>query len=168
MSIRKIIRYITLISFILLACNIVIASTSTGSLPISTLVTANCSVGSTSINFGSYDPVGANATAPIRSSTSFQIACTKGANVRITLNNGLNGGNASPTTRAMSDGNSHYLSYELYSDAGYSVIWNISNPVTYIPTSSVGLSKTVYAQIPAGQNPYAGQYSDTVLITATF
>lgn len=145
-----------------------IAATAGGTLPVSALVTANCSLSSTVMNFGNYDPITVNVNSPLPASTTFQIACTKGANVAITLNNGLYSANAAGTTRAMSSGNGHYLSYELYSDPGHSTVWSTATPVQFTSASSNALIETVYGQIPASQNAFAGYYSDTVTITATF
>jgi spore coat protein U-like protein len=148
--------------------NLVFAAQSASTLPVSTVVTTNCSLSSTLLNFGNYDPIVANVNVPLDGVTTFQIACTKGAIVTITLNNGMYSGNATVTTRAMSDGNGHYLSYELYSDPSRSSIWNLANTIGYNPTSSAPLSKTVYGRIPAGQNQAAGNYIDTVIISAVF
>jgi len=144
------------------------ATVSTGSLPISTIVSANCTLTSAVLNFGNYDPIHANISAPLNGTTTFQIACTKGSNAVISLNNGLNSSNAQGTTRAMSDGSGHYLSYELYSNSGRSNIWSNTNPVAYASTSSTAISEIIYGKIPAAQNSTAGNYIDTVTITATF
>lgn len=144
------------------------ANLSTGSLPISTIVSSNCALTSAVLNFGNYDPIQANTSAPLNGTTTFQISCTKGTNALINLNNGLNSMNAIGATRAMSDGSGHYLSYELYSNSGRSTIWNSTNPVAYVSTSSTAISKIIYGKIPGGQNSTAGNYIDTVTITATF
>ena len=164
------IKFIAMIPFII-ALSILksaIAATTGGTLPVSTLVTANCSLSSATMNFGNYDPITANASSPLPAVTTFQISCTKGANVTITLNKGLYGTYATGTTRAMSSGSGHYLSYELYSNPARSTVWNATSPVQFNSTSSNALTETVYGQIPAGQNAFAGSYSDTVTITATF
>ena len=142
--------------------------TITGNVPISTIVTSNCTLSSASLDFGTYDPISVNLSSPLDGLTTFQVACTKGANVVITMNNGLYSANAQQTTRAMSNGTGGYLSYELYSNSGRSSVWSNMNPVSYVSTSSTVRTQTVYGRIQAVQNRPAGNYTDTVTVTATF
>lgn len=133
-------------------------------------VSANCHVNNAIMNFGDYDPVSKNATAPLTGVTSFQIACTKGASASISLSAGNNSSHATGTTRAMSTGGatSDYISYELYTNTGYSTVWNASNIIQYVASSRRTNTITVYGKIPAGQDVSAGYYTDTVSIVANF
>lgn len=164
MLIKKMITMLVLFEL----SHVATAATVTGTLPVATLVSANCTLNSAVLSFGNYAPIGLNKTSPLDSSTSFQIACTKGANVVISMNNGLYSTNAQSASRAMTDGSQHYLSYELYTNSGHSNVWNTTNTLSYMSTSSAASSETVYGRIPAGQNPAAGNYTDMVTITATF
>jgi spore coat protein U-like protein len=164
---------ITVISLIglllgLFSCQSSFSSIATDILPVTTLVSANCSMNSAVLNFGDYNPIGTNQHAPLDAMTTFVIMCTKGANVTVRLNNGLYAGNANQTTKAMSDGSGNYISYELYNNSGHSTVWNEVNPVTFISTSSSARNQAVYGRVPGGQNVAAGIYHDTVTITATF
>lgn len=154
--------------FVVFICSVSFAAQTTNTLPVSVMVMANCSLSSAALSFGSYDPIGANQISPLDGLATFQIACTKGANVIITLNNGVNSSNAVGATRAMTDGSGHYLSYELYSNPARNQIWSLTNPISFIPISSATLTETVYGRIPSGQNQAAGSYIDTVTISATF
>jgi spore coat protein U-like protein len=145
----------------------VYGSVVTDILPVSTMVSANCTLNSASLNFGTYDPIGVNLSASLDALTIFQISCTKGANVVITMNNGLHPGNGQ-STRAMSDGAGDYLAYELYTNAGRSNVWSNTNPISYVSPSSAVRTQTVYGRIQAGQNKPAGNYTDTVTVTASF
>jgi spore coat protein U-like protein len=140
----------------------------TGTLPVSTTVGAICTLNSAILNFGGYDPISTNAAIPLDGVTTFQISCTKGLNVIITMNSGLNSGHTQQTTRAMSDGSGNYLSYELYINAGRSNVWTNTNPLSFISTSYAMRTQTIYGRVPGSQNIPAGRYSDTVTITATF
>jgi spore coat protein U-like protein len=148
--------------------NIACAAQATAVLPVSVSVSANCTLTSAILGFGNYDPIAANKSSALNGVTNFQIGCTKGANVNITLGNGLYSANGVGATRAMTDGNDHYLSYELYSDAGRGQIWNVATPVQYVPSTSAYVIKTVYGRVMAGQNVAPGNYRDTVVITANF
>src|SRR5712691_1136728 len=96
------------------------AATATASLPINASVAANCSISTSAVNFGSYDPIGANAAANLDATGTVTVTCTKGAGLSIDL--GL-GANASGATRRVNDGGTNYMNYELYSDAGRTTVW---------------------------------------------
>src|SRR5690606_4286539 len=57
-------------------------------------VTANiaseCTVESFTLNFGNYDPAGANAASALDATTSVRAFCTKGTNATISLSPGVN------------------------------------------------------------------------------
>ena len=159
-----------ILAFFLFCCVLpkVNADIATGTLPVSTSVSAVCSLYSATLNFGSYDPIGLNASASLDGATTFQISCTKGLNVVITMNGGQNSSHAQQTTRAMSDGSGNYLGYELYTNPGRSNVWTSTNSVNFVSTSYAMRTQTVYGRVPGSQNKPAGNYSDVVTITATF
>jgi spore coat protein U-like protein len=95
------------------------------------------------------------------------VTCTKGAGTRIDLGPGSN---ASGATRRM-QGGGDFLVYELYQDAGRSVVWR-SGPSAG-QTIAVAANKNprtfvVYGRVPAGQDVRAGAYNDVVLATINF
>lgn len=137
-------------------------------------VTANCSITATGINF-TYDPVGVNATTPATASGSVTIACTKGAGPTIGLNAGTNGGKVAGVSRAMANGATNFLGYELNQPTtapGNGGVWtdiggsNVFNPGA--STSKAGRTFTVDATIPAGQDVAVGSYTDTITATVNF
>ena len=96
------------------------AATATANLAVSATVTNNCTISTTPLAFGAYDPVVANASANLGGTGGVVVACTKGASADIGL--GL-GANVSGTTRRMVSGGTNYLNYELYKDSGYAAVW---------------------------------------------
>ena len=76
------------------------------------------------------------------------------------------------------------LSYNLYLDTGYTLIFGNGASGTYDITvcypggtvtcagatgqSGVTYSGTVYGRLPAGQNVMAGNYTDTLVVTVTY
>src|SRR5207245_7233418 len=98
----------------------VFAATATANLPINASVAANCSISTSAVNFGNYDPIGANAAVNLDATGTVTVTCTKGAGLSIDL--GL-GANASGATRRVNDGGINYMNYELYSDAGRTTVW---------------------------------------------
>lgn len=145
-----------------------IAGSTSTTMTVSAQVVSNCnfSGGSVTLTFGTYDPIGANATANLDATTTFDIRCTKGTTAILSMNNGIN---ADGAQRRLTDSNSSYLNYQIYTDAARSTIWNLSNTVTYLAQNSSPATVSVYGQIPAGQSDItAGNYTDTVTITANY
>jgi spore coat protein U-like protein len=88
----------------------------------------------------------------VQSSAVLQLKCTKAASPVVTLGNG--------GTRAMSDGAGHQLAYQVYSDAGYNLVWN---SVTEPPADGLTFaSYTLYLAIPSGQSVAPGTYVDNL------
>lgn len=135
-------------------------------------VVKNCTISAANIAFGNYDPVVANAAAPLNLSSTVTVACTKGVTATVGLDAGQNSAQAVGTTRAMSSGGGSpsYLSYEIYSNAAMTKVWGNSGAglVTYTSTSKVPTALSDYGQIPAGQDQPVASYSDTVTATVNF
>lgn len=146
-----------------------IAGTSTDNINITATVANNCKFtgAPADLAFGSYDPADANYTTEDTASTSFSVRCTKGASVAFKLDLGAN--EVGPQRKMKLDA-SNLLSYNLFSDAGNSVAWNETTfPAAVVSTGpSTPISKTIYGVIPGGQDVTAGNYSDTIVITAEF
>jgi spore coat protein U-like protein len=153
--------------------NQVIAGSDTANLTVTANVNARCTVNNTApVAFGTYDPVVTNETAPKDATGSFDIKCTKGSSGILKLGSGLYSANASGTTRALkAAGSANYLSYDLYTTAARSTVWNdTTNTVLYGPAAnSSAFTEMVYGRIPGAQvNAVADSYSDTVVITVTY
>ena len=103
-----------------LACGQVWAASSTGTLSVTATVAKNCTVSASTLAFGSYDPIGANASSPLDGTSTATFTCTKNSTgVTVSANTGTNGGHASGScavttcTRALADGSGDYLSSDL-------------------------------------------------------
>lgn len=142
------------------------ASTATSTVPVQITVTAKCSFGASSLAFGGYDPIVANKTTALNATGSISITCNSGVAGTISLDNGLHSAFAVGTTRAMSNG-SGYLSYELYTSAARTTVWNATNTVGYAGTGSAG-SVSVYGTVPPGQSGTTSSFADTVGITVSY
>jgi spore coat protein U-like protein len=147
-----------------------IAGTTTQAVNVTANVNANCKMSSPSdVAFGNYDPTDANYTANLDATGSFQIACTKGVTAALTINNGAN--YSSPNRRMIGGTiNTTFLTYQLYTTAGRSTVWDatVGGTVSYVASSSSKTTQTIYGRIPGGQDVEAQAYSDTVTVTATF
>ena len=77
------------------------AATATANLTVGAAVTKNCTVSTSALAFGSYDPVVANASANLDGTGGVTVACTRGATASIALGSGSN---APGAARRMGDG----------------------------------------------------------------
>lgn len=146
------------------------AGSSTGTLTVQASVSQNCTVSSPTLNFGAYDPVTTNLTAPLDQNATITLTCTKGA-TGVTLGFGAspNTANCAVLARCMKNG-SDYLDYEIYSDSPGGTIWTTPIAEDYTGKSvSSPLDITVYGEIPGGQDAAAGaSYADSLVATVNF
>ncbi len=120
-------------------------------------VAASCSVTSTDLAFGQYDPFSAT---PRDASTTIQVTCTNGQTYGMSVNGG-------PTGRSMAGPAPSTLSYGLFNDTGrttpfFAAAASLTGTGSAVPHS-------VYGRIPAGQtSAVVGNYQDSVTITVTY
>lgn len=122
---------------------------------------ASCTVASSGINFGAYDPVDA---ADTRGTGTIRLSCDQSVSATVALN----GGGASPLDHAMRSGASQ-LAYDLYVDAQRAAIWGdgTSGSQTVTFTGTV-VDHSVYGAIRARQRVSAGSYTDTITLTVSY
>jgi spore coat protein U-like protein len=135
---------------------------------VSATVTANCTITTAPLAFGSYDPVVTNASTALDGSGTVTVTCTKGATATVGL--GL-GANASGSTRRMTDGSGAFLTYELFQDSGRTTVWSNAGAGLLSPAaapSKAPRSFTVYGRVAANQDVPAGSFTDTVVATVNF
>ena len=158
---------LTAVALVLGATAPALAQTATANLSVTATVTKNCSITTTPVAFGSYDPIVTNAASPLDGTGTVVVTCTKGAGTRIDL--GL-GSNATGSTRRMLGG-TDLLTYELYTDTGRSTVWGSgAGAGQSIPAAPNKNPRTfmVYGRVAAGQDVGAASYSDTVVATINF
>jgi len=129
---------------------------------------SGCGLGGTNVAFGAYDPTSATAVDTVG---SLIYSCTqKDHNIRITLSQG---GGTSYATRRMVNG-SNQLFYNLYLDAGRTIIWGDGTGGTqaFFTRNPQGnnqdLTVPIFGRIPVLQNVSVGNYSDTITVTLDF
>lgn len=120
----------------------------------------------TDMGFGTVQLLNTNYTA----TSTVSVTCTTDAAYDLALDEGEN---QSATTRRMTDG-TNFVSYRLYSDAGYTSLWGDDTTFGSVNAGTgTGIEQdiTVYGRVETGDNattPPAGAYSDTVTVTVTF
>jgi len=125
---------------------------------------AACTVSTTSVNFGAYDP---KATGADNGTGSLIISCNKGSpgkNSLIALSKGNSG---SYGTRHLLSG-ANILTYNLYGDSARTQIWGDGSGGSFTLGYTDSDTFTVYGRIPALQNVPAGTYGDAITVTITF
>lgn len=147
------------------------AATATSNLSVTATVSANCTIATSAVAFGTYDPVSAHASSALNGTGTVTVTCTNGSSATITLGQGSNADtgstDAAPLRRVKSGAN--YLSYALYSNSDRTTVWGNTAGTGVAHTGSGSATAiTVYGQIAAGQNVPAGSYVDTVVATITF
>jgi spore coat protein U-like protein len=149
-----------------------LAGTATSNLSVTASVSANCTISTSPVAFGAYDPVSANAATALDGTGTVTVTCTSVSSATITLGQGSNANTSSTDTvplRRMTDGSANFLSYFLYQNAGRTTVWG-NTAGTGVGHTGTGTATaiTVYGRTTAGQNVPAGSYADTVVATVTF
>lgn len=144
-----------------------LAQTATANLTVTASVANRCTITTSAVSFGSYDPVVTHASTPLDGTGSVIVACTKGASgTRIDLGQGAHYSGA----RRMQAG-TEFLTYELYTNTGRTTVWNsgAGNGLSLTPApSSAPRTFDVYGRVPAAQDVAVGSYTDTVVATINF
>ncbi len=142
----------------LFACMLTVTLTCIESRP---AFAASCTISSSGVNFGAYDPIDA---ADTRSTGAIRLACDTPVNVNIALS----GGGRSTVDHAMSNGSSQ-LVYNLYADPQQTTIWGDGTGGSRtVPFDGTAVDHPVYGSIIARQRVTAGSYADTITLTVTY
>jgi spore coat protein U-like protein len=162
----------SLISASSLITNTADAATDTANLSVTASVAANCTISTSTLAFGAYDPVVSHSASALEGTGTVSVTCTNGSAVTVALGEGANadaGSTADVPLRRLNDGGVNNLSYFLYSDVGRTTVWGgtTDSDVEHTGTGT-STDLTVYGRIPAGQNVPAAAYTDTVVATVTF
>jgi spore coat protein U-like protein len=153
------------------------AAQTTATLAVTASVASNCTIATTPVAFGSYDPLSA---ANVTAAGTVRVRCTKGAIPTVSLDTGSH---ASGSTRRMSDGSAtpSFLAYELKQPTantvgaacpafGVGAVWGTGTGAltfTAAPSSALRIY-SVCGELAAAQDVPAGSYNDSVLATITF
>ena len=149
-------------------------STSTSSMNVSSNIGMNCTISTTDIAFGAYDPIVTNASLDLDAQGSVTTTCTVGSAGKVIIGQGSGpdsgSTNAAPLRRMSGPSDGDYLKYQVYSNLGRSAVWTneVASGVPYTANGSAEVMP-VYGRVEAGQNTVAkGSYSDTLLVTVNY
>jgi spore coat protein U-like protein len=119
------------------------------------------------LNFGEYNVID---SSPKDSESQIILTCDTFASPVITVEIGPSSTSNSINTRQMHHNlSSSQLDYNLFVDSARNQIWgDLTSGIPLVLTNindNVSRQISVYGRIPSGQNPAAGQYSDSVTVT---
>jgi spore coat protein U-like protein len=142
------------------------ATPATTTFSVTATVLASCTVSAGTLAFGNYTPTDGS---PVDATSTVNVVCTNGTSYTVALDGGSTANNVA--ARAMSDGGSHALSYEIYDDASHATMWGDGTGAT-VTQSGTGNGATqgltAYGRVPASQFAVAGNYADTVTVTVSY
>jgi spore coat protein U-like protein len=169
---KSLVTAFALAAIVLLATPAFAAGSATNPLGLTATVINNCTITTTPVAFGNYDPLSAS---PSQASGTVAITCTKSATTTITLGDGNNG------TRQMKDGGSQLMAYELYQPPdstpgtscsyGSPTRWGTTSGQVFTPAaapSKLARTYNVCGQVAAGLDLAAGSFADSVVATINF
>ena len=157
---------------------VAIAGSATAPLVVSATVAASCSISTTPVSFGAYDPASAAATT---STGSVTLSCVKNSDPSISLTLGLY---AVGSVRGMKDSvitNTDVLSYQLYQPSSLvpntactfneTTAWGSTGTELFDPAAATSIAPQTYnicGKILPGQDVANGSYQDTVTAQVDF
>ena len=164
-----------------LAATALAAGSDAKNLTVQANVPAVCSLTTSTLDFGDYDPITVNAAAGADKSGTgaLNVTCTKGSS---TVSIALSAGGAGALPRRMTNGTDN-LNYTLtlpalaagaYTDCSGTTVWDdatntLSPAAAFWNTGSTSAKAiTVCGKIAKGQNVSTGAYADTVVATVNF
>jgi spore coat protein U-like protein len=143
-------------------------ATATANLDVTASVAAVCTISTSPVAFGAYDPVVANAAAALNATGTVTVACTRGTAATVDLGNGAN---LAAGSRRMANG-AEFLGYALYKDAARTAVWGTGlaggTTAAYAAATIAPTAITVYGTVPAAQDVAVGAYADVVLATINY
>ena len=156
----------------------VYAATSASDMAVTANVNASCTMSVTSLDFGTYDPIGTHAAQDLTASATVSTNCTLGAFVVVRMGNGLHSTYSAGRSRMMFSrnysrhmsnvGSDSKLRYELYKNEGHTDVWTEIGGRSVVGTGTSD-DLTVYGKVFQNQQASAaGSYSDTVTVTVLF
>jgi spore coat protein U-like protein len=148
------------------------ATDATSSLPVSATVANNCSIATSAVAFGAYDPISANKSSNLTGAGQVSVSCTLNAVTTVQLGQGANadtGSTDAAPARRMTKGPGVFLGYQLYSENTRTTVWG-NTAVTGVSHTGTGgaVNIAVYGAVAFGQAVPAGDYNDTVVATVSF
>ncbi|MGF0241288.1 Csu type fimbrial protein [Rhodococcus sp. IEGM1300] len=162
-----------------LATSVTAATTVTGQISSTLILTSSCLVngtaGTTGLNFGT---VNFGTTTSLFTEADGQVLgggggalsvqCSSGTTPTITVGAGAHDAQSSGGTRAMYDGVANYVPYDFYTDAAHSQLLAINGVINLTASTGQTQAVNIYGKAVGKAGLPAGTYTDTVSVQLTF
>lgn len=167
---KRTIILLTALAALIISTPMFAAGSKSTNLDVTASVAANCTITTSAVAFGAYDPVVTNASTDLNGTGTVTVACTKNTGATVDLGTG-SAPNWNGTTRRMSGG-ADFLTYALYKDSSRSQVWGIGlasgTTASYTALTKDTVDLTVYGKVQSGQDVAVGSYTDTIVATINY
>jgi spore coat protein U-like protein len=140
-----------------------VASTTSQQFQVQLQIQAQCVINTTAtLNFGTAGVLGGAGGSNVQ--------CTNSTTYDIWLDAGTTTGGV-VSQRLLNNGStSETIKYNLYTNAGRSVIWGntVSTDTVHATGNGAQQTYTIYGRVPGQNTPTPGTYTDTITVTVTY
>lgn len=144
------------------------ATLSTSDMAVTASINVSCTMSVTNLDFGTYDPILANATQDLTASATVSTNCSLGAIAIVRMSKGLHFFSGNYSRHMSNVGGDSKLKYELYKNEGLTDVWTGKWGQSVVGTGASD-DLTVYGKVFQNQqDAAAGSYNDTVTVTVLF
>lgn len=163
--------FITLVA--ILVATTAFATSKTANIAVTANINPACTISTSAMAFGTYDPLGVNKTVELDHTSIVTIQCVDELPAVVTLDEGLykaSGSTATSPLRQMQclDLDGEFLAYNLYQDASHTQIWGANANAFSFTADGSSHDYTVYGVVPPGQVLEDGGFTDTVVATVSY
>jgi|HubBroStandDraft_6_1064221.scaffolds.fasta_scaffold117093_3 spore coat protein U-like protein len=149
-----------------------VASTTSQQFQVQLQIQAQCVINTTAtLNFGTAGVLGgAGGSTNTDQSATLNVQCTNSTTYDIGLDAGTTTGGV-VSQRLLNNGStSETIKYNLYTNAGRSVIWGntVSTDTVHATGNGAQQTYTIYGRVPGQNTPTPGTYTDTITVTVTY
>lgn len=146
------------------------SQTATANVQLTASVISQCTV---SANQSNLAYLGLQTESDMTSLIQINPICNHGTTMSIEIDNGLHFGGvaAHATSRALSDGNGHFIAYDLFQDAAWTLPWGTGSTAlsaTAVNATGLGDIFTASAKLYNADLVPAGDYTDTVAVNVIY
>jgi len=137
----------------------------------------NCTISATSVAFGTYVPLQPSALIGTGTMTAICTVNSHKNTLTVDLSAGASGSFTTRTMTTTVGTTTDSLNYNLYQDAANTVIWGDGTGGSQVDTvtitrhgnnNTISTNLTVYGAVAPAQDPAAGIYTDSIIVTVNF
>ena len=144
-----------------------LAAAATGVMTVTATVASTCTVGASTLAFGSVTSAAIQA-GNIDATGTVTVNCTTGSAYTVALDKGAGTGSTIPSRKMTAA--AVVLSYTIYTEATRATVWGDGTASSTVAGTGSGAVQTLtaYGRIFSGQTVPAATYTDTVNVTVTY